>query len=81
MGSDSPLLSSPKKQQYFEFDLYLFTQKGVVTRVYDGDTLTFMPDDKKKDQLKIRLAEIDAPESDQPGGKESAEYLKVINKP
>jgi len=50
--------------------------KGVITRVYDGDTVTFVPDDKKEDQWKIRLAEIDAPESDQPCGKESTMFLK-----
>jgi len=50
--------------------------KGVITRVADGDTVTFVPDDKKEDQWKIRLAEIDAPESDQPVGKESTQFLK-----
>ena len=50
----------------------------MVTKVYDGDTLTFLPDNKSKGELKIRLAEIDAPESDQPCGKESAQYLKVM---
>ena len=39
----------------------------MITRVADGDTVTFVPDDKKAgDEWKIRLAEIDAPESDQP---------------
>ena len=51
----------------------------MVTKVYDGDTLTFMPDDQKKgDAWKIRLAEIDAPESDQPCGLESAQFLRVM---
>ena len=54
-------------------------QKGVVTKVYDGDTLTFLPDNRKQEEWKIRLAEIDAPESDQPCGKESAQYLRVIH--
>ena len=57
------------------FNAYLF-QKGVVTKVYDGDTLTFLPDNRKQEEWKIRLAEIDAPESDQPCGKESAQYLR-----
>ena len=57
---------------------YIF-QKGVVTKVYDGDTLTFLPDNRKQEEWRIRLAEIDAPESDQPCGKESAQYLRVIH--
>ena len=48
-----------------------------MTKVYDGDTLSFLPDDKKQEEWRIRLAEIDAPESDQPCGKESAQYLRV----
>ena len=61
---------------------YIFLyQKGVVTKVYDGDTLTFLPDDKNKTEMKIRLAEIDAPESDQPCGRESAKFLKVSTEP
>ena len=45
--------------------------------MYDGDTLSFLPDEKKEEIWKIRLAEIDAPETDQPCGKESAQYLRV----
>ena len=53
-------------------------QKGVITKVYDGDTLTFVPDNKKEgDEWRVRLAEIDAPESDQPCGKESTQFTKV----
>ena len=51
----------------------------MVTKVYDGDTLTFLPDNRKQEEWRIRLAEIDAPESDQPCGKESAQYLRVIH--
>ncbi len=58
---------------------FTYLQRGVITRVYDGDTLTFMPDDKNEAHWKIRLAEIDAPESDQPCGKESAQFVKVSN--
>ena len=48
--------------------------------MYDGDTLTFLPDSRKQEEEEwtIRLAEIDAPESEQPYGKESGEYLRVI---
>ena len=48
---------------------------GKVTRVSDGDTI-WVTDAAGKH--KIRLNKIDAPESDQPYGKESAAHLKSL---
>lgn len=48
---------------------------GLVTRVSDGDTIWVTDAD---DKHKIRLAKIDAPESDQPYGKESTGFLKRL---
>lgn len=45
---------------------------GEVMKVYDGDTITLLHDNKR---LKIRLYGIDAPESNQSYGKESQENL------
>lgn len=47
---------------------------GKVTRVSDGDT--FWVTDAAKQKHKVRLDRIDAPEMDQPWGKESAAVLK-----
>lgn len=53
--------------------------KGLVILVQDGDTLTVLDGHQ---QLKIRLAEIDAPETDQPWGGISKNVLakKVLGK-
>lgn len=53
---------------------------GKVVKVADGDTITILSSDKK--QHKIRLNQIDAPESNQPWGKHSKESLikMVANK-
>lgn len=48
---------------------------GLVTRVSDGDTIWVTDAD---DKHKIRLAKIDAPESNQPYGKESTGFLKRL---
>jgi endonuclease YncB( thermonuclease family) len=48
---------------------------GKVTRVSDGDTL-WVSDSLGRH--KVRLNRIDAPESDQPYGKESAAHLKSL---
>ena len=47
---------------------------GKVTRVSDGDTIWVM--DAVKLKYKVRLDRIDAPEKNQPWGKESASLLK-----
>lgn len=44
-------------------------------RVVDGDTLVLR---QKSDHLTVRLAYIDAPEADQPGGREATAALRVL---
>jgi endonuclease YncB( thermonuclease family) len=52
------------------------TVTGVIVGITDGDTLTLLT--PAKAQLKIRLAEIDAPESGQPWGKKSKAMLSAL---
>jgi len=49
---------------------------GRVVRVADGDTFTLLTSDSQ--QIKIRLAEIDAPESGQPYGNKSKQALSSL---
>jgi len=49
---------------------------GRVVGVSDGDTLTLLVEGNR--QVKIRLAEIDAPESGQPYGKRSKQELSAL---
>ena len=53
---------------------------GKVVGVHDGDTLTLLTADKR--QIKVRLAEIDTPESRQPYGSRAKQALsdKVFGK-
>jgi endonuclease YncB( thermonuclease family) len=50
--------------------------KGKVIGILDGDTITIL--DSKKEEHRIRLAEIDAPERGQPFGKKSKETLSNL---
>lgn len=52
------------------------TISGRVIGITDGDTMTIL--DSSKRQYKIRLAEIDAPESQQPFGTRSKESLAAL---
>ncbi|SCZ85012.1 thermonuclease family protein [Nitrosomonas mobilis] len=49
---------------------------GRVVGVSDGDTLTIL--DNQKKQIKVRLAEIDTPESAQPYGKRAKQELSRL---
>lgn len=52
---------------------------GRVTRVIDGDTLDVL---LSSGRVRVRLQGVDAPERDQPGGHESAQWLRqrVMNR-
>ncbi len=52
------------------------TLAGRVVGVHDGDTLTLLGDQKR--QTKVRLAEIDTPESKQPYGSRSKQALSDL---
>lgn len=52
------------------------TLSGRVVGVSDGDTLTLLVNGRE--QVKIRLAEIDAPEHDQPHGQRSKQSLSEL---
>jgi len=56
------------------FSFYVFAENltGRVIAIADGDTVTII---KNKHQTKIRLAEIDTPEKQQPHGKKSKQAL------
>jgi endonuclease YncB( thermonuclease family) len=51
--------------------------EGKVSRVVDGDTFILQPIAGGK-EIRVRLGEIDAPEHDQPFGKESTRYLQDL---
>lgn len=55
--------------------LLLFALSGKVVSVHDGDTITILAG---KEQVKIRLFGIDAPELKQPYGKKSKRFLSNL---
>nr|DAP00288.1 MAG TPA: nuclease-like protein [Caudoviricetes sp.] len=55
--------------------LLLFALSGKVVSVHDGDTITILAE---KEQIKIRLFGIDAPELKQPYGKKSKQFLSNL---
>lgn len=53
--------------------------RGVVIVVIDGDTVLFRPEHaRSRAFMKLRLAHIDAPEKDQPGGEAAAHALSAL---
>ena len=60
----------------FPFGVFADTLNGKVVKITDGDTLVVL--DASRQQHKIRLAGIDAPETNQPFGKRSKEALSAL---
>lgn len=60
---------------FFSGFLSAAEMRGKVTRVLDGDTIEVLQDKKP---VRIRLANIDAPEKNQPFGRWSARELKNL---
>ncbi len=58
------------------FSAYAKEWKGHIVGVSDGDTATLLTPEKQ--QMKVRLAEIDAPEKNQPFGMKSKQMLSDI---
>ena len=56
--------------------LFAADLSGGVVSISDGDTFTLLTSDKQR--IKIRLAEIDAPESSQPYGNKSKQALSGL---
>jgi micrococcal nuclease len=55
---------------FISFNLY--SQSGTVVRIKDGDTIVVL--DELNNQITIRLAEVDCPESNQPFGKKAKQF-------
>jgi len=65
----------------FAGSVWADTMQGVVIVVIDGDTVLFKPDHyhpSSRAFMKVRLADIDAPEADQPRGVDAAQALKEM---
>ncbi|SHH89009.1 Endonuclease YncB, thermonuclease family [Flavobacterium frigidimaris] len=54
------------------FSLSLYSQSGKIIRIKDGDTVVLL--DSDNNQITLRLAEVDCPESSQAFGKKSKEF-------
>jgi micrococcal nuclease len=54
------------------FSFSIFAQAGKIVRIKDGDTVVLL--DADNNQITLRLAEVDCPESKQPFGKKAKEF-------
>lgn len=57
---------------FFPFELFSQTYSGTILSVIDGDTFILQTEEEN---IKVRLASIDAPEKDQPFGLDSKAFL------
>ena len=56
--------------------LFLFAISGQVVKISDGDTITILTQERQ--QVKVRLYGIDAPEKKQPYGQKSKQFLSNL---
>jgi endonuclease YncB( thermonuclease family) len=70
------LLLAPVLLLLFSFPALAAELRGEVVGISDGDTLTLLTPERR--QVRIRLAEIDAPESRQPWGSRAQQALSAL---